>query len=87
MASTWNERRIAQQIIVDPPEQVVVPPVRLEGPASQLEGHLDAQGLQVSHPNITQPEWPERQPSLNETTLSDSVNVFEVEPRCNLTSL
>ena len=87
LASTWNERRIAQQIIVDPPEQVVVPPVRLEGPASQLEGHLDAQGLQVSHPNITQPEWPERQPSLNETTLSDSVNVVEVEPRCNLTSL
>ena len=43
--------------------------------------------IDVTHPNITQPEWLERRSSLQPDTVDDTPNYFDPVPSGNLTSL
>ena len=98
-ASTWNERELSLQITVEPPEQVEAPVQvepsdqveasdQVDDPLSLVEGHsTHVLPVEVTHPNIVQPEWPQQPSSLHATTLPDSCNLIDIEPACNLTSL
>ena len=95
LVSTRNARALERQLPYSLPSPVGDLTHQTSSHLEQVETSIDqvveqpvhsgdSDTLQVTHPNITQPEWPDRQPILQETSRSDSVSVWDHVRCCNL---